>query len=237
MQRPTVVATLALTGLLIGACSLISLPLPAAPTAAPSAVPVDIASDNTRVPTATVPPTDTPTGLPPTPEPTSTPEPIPFPAAATSPQTCEDGWFFDPDPEGCPADAALRSFATAERFEHGMMVWVESLRQIYVFAGDLAEGATLDVYPDPYRTGMPRTDPSLAPPAGLFQPELGFGAVWRGEGDIPPARESLGWALEEEFGYTTLYQCGAPVSESACFLRGPDSRVIVMAAPQAAIWP
>jgi len=132
---------------------------------------------------------------------------------------------------------ALRSFATAERFEQGMMIWVESLRQIYVFSGDLAGGATLDVYPDPYQPDMPRRDPSITPPAGKFQPELGFGAVWRGVGDIPPARERLGWALEEEFGYTTLYQCGVPVSAAACFLRGPDGRVIVLAAPQAAIWP
>jgi hypothetical protein len=48
--------------------------------------------------------------------------------------------------------------------------------------------------------GQPETDPSLMPPAGLFQPVRGFGVAWRAN-NAPPGltvRDRLGWATEAE---------------------------------------
>ena len=44
----------------------------------------------------------------------------------------------------------------------------------------------------------PSTDPTSGgetPPAGLFEPTLGFGKVWR---EKPDVRAALGWATAEE---------------------------------------
>lgn len=141
---------------------------------------------------------------------------------------CPDNWFFSPAIPGCPAAPPLRSFATAEHFEQGMMIWVEQQSLIYVFYED---DETYDVFDDPYRTGMPRTDPDIEPPDGFFQPELGFGKVWRGEVESEldfDMQERIGWALEPEFGYITFYQCEAvPALETpTCYLRGPDGEVL-----------
>jgi hypothetical protein len=149
-------------------------------------------------------------------------------ATITAVVICPDNWFFSPAIPGCPAAPPLRSFATAEHFEQGMMIWVEQQSLIYVFYED---DETYDVFDDPYRTEMPRTDPAIIPPSGFFQPELGFGKVWRGE--VEPEldfdmRERLGWALEPEFGYDTIYQCQAALAleNPTCYLRGPDGGVI-----------
>ena len=201
--------------------------------------------DDTPVPTATFPATREfqPTTAEPTESPslTATHLPIAIPPTADASQQCDIAWFFNPAPQGCPDQVALASFATTETFEHGLMIYVQDLKQIYVFYGGDPTLTAFDVFPDPYVPGTtPRTDPSIVPPAGRYQPELGFGTVWRGAYDdrtVMPVRDALGWALNKEYGFNTRYQCGRPVSESACFLRAPDDRIIVMAGSQAAYWP
>lgn len=57
---------------------------------------------------------------------------------------------------------------------------------------------------DKWKEGMPDTDPSIVAPPGLLQPIRGFGLAWR-TSDNPtgrPLRGLLGWAVEEERGYT-----------------------------------
>lgn len=224
----------------LNACGLPSIP----GTASTPPLPTVILND-TPVPTATFPatkefsePTVEPTE---SASPTPTHAPIAIPPLADDSQQCDIAWFFKPAPQGCPDQAALASFATTETFEHGLMIYVQDLKQIYVFYGDDPDLTAFDVFPDPYIPGTtPRSDPSIKPPAGRYQPELGFGAVWRGAYDdrtVIPIRDVLGWALNKEYGFNTRYQCGRPVSESACFLRAPDERIIVMAGSQAAYWP
>lgn len=217
--------------LMIGCAGAPEVPTPTpTPRFDPTSPPVVIARTATPVtPTAT-----------PTEEPTITPTAAPFPATAEPPEDCDIPWEIRPAPEGCPAGEVIASFATWQPFERGLMVWVEALQQIYVFYGDLIAPSRFDVFSDPYEPGTPRTDPSLVPPEGMIQPELGFGAIWRGAYDDQletPMREALGWGLEEEAGFPTLYQCQMPVSAGICFLKLPDGRFIVMAGSQAALWP
>lgn len=184
--------------------------------------------------------TDAPTEVPT--EEASQPTPSAIPQVAASPPTCTPRWFMTPLPEMCPASPPLDSFGTMQRFERGLMIYVQALQQIYVFYGDLTQPTSFDVFPDPYEAGVtPRRDADIVPSRGFFQPELGFGAVWRGAYDDQletPVRDALGWALsEDETGYQARYQCGAPVSAAPCFLKRSDGRILVMAGDFASLWP
>ncbi len=236
MRSTTARFSLLMLVLSLTACAAFGIGAPGADTT-PTRPPVVINEDRTPIPTATMPVTPTPpTSTPIPPTEVRTPEPIPGTASAG--QACSPRWFFTPQPDGCPGDAWIESFATAEFFEQGMMIYVQELEQIYVFVGDLNEGGVFYVFHDPFVPGTPRSDPEIVPPAGRYQPELGFGAVWRGAYDdqLPtPMREALGWALGAEFAYNTRYQCGDPVS--VCYLRDPGGDVIVMTGDQAVYWP
>jgi hypothetical protein len=206
----------------------------ARPTRDPTSPPVIFEPTGTPAADATEAPPD------PTPTPPPTPAAPVFPPVAESAPDCAPRWFFTPPPDLCAADDPLSSFASAQRFEHGLMIWIEAFGQIYIFDGDLSQPAAWHVFRDPYTAGMIRSDPSITPPAGLFQPELGFGAVWRGYYDDQldtPVREALGWALEREVRFQTTHQCSVRTRESVCFLARPDGEVIVLTVDQAALWP
>ena len=49
----------------------------------------------------------------------------------------------------------------------------------------------------------PVKDDSIEAPTGFFQPEYGFGKVWR---EQPGVRELLGWGTDWSRGYTVLLQ-------------------------------
>ena len=71
-------------------------------------------------------------------------------------------------------------------------------------------------------------------PSGLVEPIKGFGHIWRNEveGLELDLQESLGWALEPEFGFETALQCQEPktYSERTCFLLDSDGSVITLSA-------
>ncbi len=146
-------------------------------------------------------------------------------------------WFFANPPAVCPAAEADVSYAAAEHFEHGMMIWVQDTDTFYVFYSQpdasglqtyiwsiglqLKPGASLD-----HRTGE-------TPPAGLYEPVSGFGLIWRGEADWPDAadaRQRLGWATEPEFGVDTAYQCETGFGPHLwdCFLQAPGGEVLLL---------
>jgi len=104
-------------------------------------------------------------------------------------------------------------------FERGAMIWIEDTNQIYVLVNgeDALQGA-YSVYLDTWREGMPETDPSLTPPAGLIQPARGFGQAWR---TYPGVQDALGWATGDEQGYTAL----VVRDNGSVILNGPDKRV------------
>ena len=77
------------------------------------------------------------------------------------------------------------------------MLWDGASGDIIV----LYEDGTWRQYEDTFEEGDRESDPALNPPGGGFQPIRGFGKVWRTQGDV---RDALGWALEEERGYTAF---------------------------------
>jgi uncharacterized protein YkwD len=115
---------------------------------------------------------------------------------------CPHAWFFVPAPDVCAQDAALLSTAAEQPFEQGIMFWVEESALIYVLFAD-EQQPQWQVFVDEWQEGDPIDDPGLDPPPGLYQPQRGFGLVWREQAQV---RERLGWALSPETGYETAVQ-------------------------------
>jgi hypothetical protein len=155
-------------------------------------------------------------------------------------------WFFDPAPPYCPAGDPSYSYAAAQHFERGFMLWVEETDEFYLFESqpdpsgtrvvhttvglELKPGASQD-----HRTG-------LDPPPGLYEPVSGFGLIWRGEVEWPEvgdARERLGWATEPEFGFDTATQDAIlPCPRGwALYLRGPRGQILRLAPASTVGWP
>jgi hypothetical protein len=111
---------------------------------------------------------------------------------------------------GCPLpyppfDKELPIQTAHQRFEHGTMLWISRttyLREtlIYVFFAD----GTFQQFEDTWREGQPVSG-GESPPRGRYEPQRGFGKVWR-EGTGARVRERLGWALAPEAGGPGAYQ-------------------------------
>lgn len=152
--------------------------------------------------------------------------------------SCHLAWFFSgPAPEGvCPRDG-LPSWAAAQYFERGTMIWLQTPGRHYVledtFLTSELEKRSLTVVSDPLDIWQDSSDQYLAPP-GYYAPESGFGYVWRGDVvGVPNFSDRLGWAPAPEFGYDTVLQCDeVPPSGGmiwqTCYLKAPDGRIIVL---------
>jgi len=106
---------------------------------------------------------------------------------------------FDPRPTATTGEIQVAE----EVFEGGRMFWVEPTQQIWVMIIEGEGRGTWGVYEDTFVEGEPEFDPSLLPPDGMYQPERGFGKLWRENEEI---RDALGWAVTPEFGYTSRYE-------------------------------
>lgn len=101
-----------------------------------------------------------------------------------SPRIQQDlGWAMQAQP--------VQGGAAIQRFDNGVMVWVQENGRIYAFLND----GTWRSYEDTFREGDPERDPAFGPPPGKQQPERGFGKVWR---ENPDLRDAIGWALAKE---------------------------------------
>jgi len=150
---------------------------------------------------------------------------------------CHTTWFFSDEPQAgiCPTEP-IRSYAAAQRFERGTMIWLEQLGRYIILDETLLHEQ--DVRKQVYYVHDPLeivrdTSTEINPPEGFYSPESGFGLVWRGDvNNSPGYRESLGWALAPEFGYEAIFQCNDALpsggrSWQTCYLKGPDDEVIV----------
>jgi len=221
----------------------------AVPTPPPSSTPVPVVT--TAVPTPLPSPTPSPkptevpsegpgTVVPPTPVP-PTPEPSVSPVICDTVPIRGFGKVWAEHPEvpqglGCPADYYYCAGGTCsgeqpmvsavERFEHGTMIWVnrptwEGSRWVYVLFDD----GTYQRFPDAFVEGVdPESDPTIVPPAGLYQPTRGFGKVWR-EGTGAQVRERLGWAIEPEQGGDGAWQ---DFWRGSMYWIGPLDRIYVI---------
>lgn len=115
---------------------------------------------------------------------------------------CEWEWLFDFPYEGggCP-EKGIISNGSMQTFERGFMIWVESLDTILYSTWDgLSNGRITDNFVNDVD---PIKDESIVAPAGLYQPEYGFGKAWR---EQPGLRDLLGWGNDWSRGYTVLMQ-------------------------------
>jgi len=122
----------------------------------------------------------------------------------------------------CPYDTVV-SQAAYQPFERGHMVWLEGNRNIYV----LYASGRFEIYNDLFEEGDPEIDPSITPPAGLYQPKRGFGLIWRTE---PGVRDRLGWATapEQPFqGWSQSYSATG-MHNAGTFIRLLDGSICVL---------
>lgn len=149
-------------------------------------------------------------------------------------------WFLEDPPALCPEGQPLYSWAAAQRFENGLMIWMEATDVYYIFYdGDLRvmDGGqgwsvlkSLQIVrgPLPLKPGAsPENRVEETPPPGLSEPVSGFGLVWRGEVmDTEEVRDRLGWAVETEYGFEAVHQCQAACGAHwHCYLQGPEEAV------------
>lgn len=136
-------------------------------------------------------------------------------------------FFFDGAQQPCGSAPPIASNAAAQRFERGLMIWIEALDEFLVFLDDhtyyhvvgplqLKPGASVD-----NRLG--------GAPQGLYEPVSGFGLLWRGEvAGAETLRDSLGWAVQPEYAFDTVYQRGFETNWRLVdrYVRHPDGAVI-----------
>jgi len=155
--------------------------------------------------TATLPPT-----VPPQPT-TPTPTVPPSPTATLNP---------------FPTETVAQVQVAEQVFEHGRMFWVQPAAQIWVMVVDEEGSGRWLRYQDTFVEGEDMsTDPALAPPDGLLQPERGFGKLWRENAEV---RDTLGWAITPEFGYISEYRYkpGGTV-ENGAHIAGPGQHMLL----------
>lgn len=128
-------------------------------------------------------------------------------------------------PPSFPTPVIFEVQVAEQLFEHGRMFWIEPIQQIWVLHITGEGHGTWSVYEDTFVEGEPETDPSLVPPEGRYQPERGFGKLWRESGNL---REELGWGVTPEFGYVSRYEyhAGGSIDASGNYVAGPGYHIV-----------
>ena len=150
-------------------------------------------------------------------------------------------WFSADPPGMCPQEPPLASSEAAQRFEHGMMIWIAELDRTYViydrFVGPGEDVSTsvgftstqivdgpLDLTPG----ASPDNRVGVTPPHRRFEPVGEFGLVWRGEVVLTEdVRRRLGRAVEREYAFDTVSQCARNCGSCwDCCPDGPEGRTL-----------
>jgi hypothetical protein len=140
---------------------------------------------------------------------------------------CPNPWFFAPMPWGCGTPPVV-SPAAEQHFERGTMIWVQEKwiegafgrGHVFILYSD-GRSPRWDVVQDQWSEDQPDRDPELSPPPGLQQPIRGFGLAWR---QNPQVRQRLGWAMDQEQGFTTTIQ-HTEYEYGSVYLRALDGNV------------
>jgi hypothetical protein len=110
----------------------------------------------------------------------------------------------------CPGAAYRNVPAAVEPFERGYMIWIDlgsEGKKIYVLylsqqPGDFGPPPPYyGVHDDTWAENQP-ANAGLTPPPGLYEPQRGFGKVWREYA----WREKLGWATAPEQAEQATFQ-------------------------------
>lgn len=131
-------------------------------------------------------PTEAPEGGEPTEAPLASPTPGPSPT---------------PDPRPTATTGQIQ--IVEQVFENGRMFYIQPLDQIWVMVVTEEGGGEWTIYQDTFEEGDAEFDPSIVPPDDRYQPERGFGKLWRENDEV---REALGWGVTPEFGYVSNYR-------------------------------
>lgn len=147
-------------------------------------------------------------------EPTETLEPSITPTPTTTPT---------PDPFPTPVEGQV--YVAEQRFEEGWMFWLQPVGQIWVLTINEENQGVWSVYEDTFLEGEAEIDPEIVPPEGMYQPERGFGKLWR---ENPEVRDAIGWAMEAELGHTTRYEyhAGGTVDDNNEYEPGPGYHLV-----------
>lgn len=132
-----------------------------------------------------------------------------------------------PTPDIFPTPVIGQIFIAEQTFERGRMFWLQPVGQIWVVATDENGNNIWSVYEDTFQEGQPEINPTLTPPVGLYQPERGFGKLWR---ETPEVQAAIGWAVEPEFGYITRYEyrAGGSVDANNRYVPGPGRHLVTL---------
>jgi hypothetical protein len=126
-------------------------------------------------------------------------------------------------PLGCPVAGEDYSFVqgAAARFERGAMYWINmrgGRSQVLVLIYERNGSVSYRLLEDTWRAGDP-VNTGLTPPSGLYEPNRGFGKVWR---EYPEIRSAIGWALENERPATISFQ----TFERGALLRAMEDNLV-----------
>jgi hypothetical protein len=106
-----------------------------------------------------------------------------------------------------PTPTVLDTQAAVQHFEHGLMFWLQDRSEIWALLNSPTEKQFYwRTLPNLWVESTPEVpDNTLSPPAGRFVPIRGFGQAWFAGGELAskPLRDDLGWATDEETGFTT----------------------------------
>ena len=128
-------------------------------------------------------------------------------------------------PNVFPTPVVGQVYVAEQAFERGRALWLQPVAQIWLITTNEDGEQVWLVYDDTFEDGQVELDPSLTPPPGFYQPERGFGKLWR---ENPEVREILGWAIQSEFGYTTRYEyhAGGTVTADNRYVPGEGYHII-----------
>jgi hypothetical protein len=129
-------------------------------------------------------------------------------------------------PDMFPTPIVGQIFLAEQDFQNAKMFWLQPIKQIWILMTDETGKNIWIVREDTFAEGLPENDPSLTPPAaGLIQPIRGFGVLWRSDDTL---RSQIGWATDEELGYTTNYEYhwGGTVNENNEYVPGPGYHLL-----------
>lgn len=166
--------------------------------------------------------TPEPTEVMPTEEPSETPPPPTATPTRVTPSLPTRATPVAPAALPTPTFAQIQ--VAEQIFENGRMFWLEPIRQIWVMV-ETGDGVGVwTVHEDLFEEGDPEFDPSIVPPEDRFQPERGFGRLWRDNAEV---REAVGWALEAELGHVSNYEYQpAGTIEDGVFVPAPGYHVL-----------
>jgi hypothetical protein len=138
------------------------------------------------------------------------------------PAACLPTFYFDGEArvDDCLPAVQYPVQAAYQPFEDGFMLWRGDSGEVWV----LEKTGRARRYSESVYGLLPDNPITDEAPSGYSKPILGFGRVW---GNFEEVRETLGWALGGEQGYTMTVQfTQAPIITSYFYMTLPDAQVI-----------